>query len=295
MTDRVWRTTHWQRIRNESPTVLLRLGRACASALMVCALFVSTGCFWGGKKSGGVLPAVTTSQRASRTELGARLADLDRQLAAGGGGKALASLRLEATVLRNRLEEGDFRVGDRFLITISQDAQQRSDTASVRDSLMVSLVGLPDVSLKGTLRAELNDKLSAHVARFLRNSTVRTIVFTRVAILGAVSRPGFFVAPPDRPISELLMVAGGTLADANLNDLQVYRNGSTLLDKKEARTAFNEGRTLEELDVQSGDEIRIPLKKRFSPQAIVQVVFFASSIFLAIVQFIRFYYTQQTS
>ena len=233
-------------------------------------------------------------QRATRADLISRSVAVERDLSAGSPkDKDRSKLQAESALLKTRLSRGDFHPGDRFLITIIQDAASRSDTATVRDSLLVSLVGLPDVSLQGILRSELNEKLSAHVARFLRNSSVRTIVFTRVAILGGVMRPGFYVVPPDQPIGDLLMVAGGSVVDARLNDLQVNRGSSTLISVKESRKALKEGLTLEQLDVQSGDEINIPIKRRYNAQTIFQVLFFASSIFFAAVNFLKFYYSQQ--
>ncbi len=240
------------------------------------------------------VPVPPGAQRATRTELTARLSQVEQSIAAAGGrGKEGVRLEAEAQSLRRRLEEGDFRAGDRFLITLSQDAAQRSDTASVRDSLLVSLAGLPDLSLRGTLRSELNEKLGAHVARFLRNSSVRTLIFTRLAILGAVGSPGYYSVPPDRPMSDVLMMAGGAAKDANLGKLEVKRGGSVILSSKAANKAITEGRTLEQLDLQSGDELRIPAKRKASAQAIVQIMFFASTIFFAAINFIRFYYSQQ--
>ncbi len=290
MTERASRVTRRQQTGNETHAGAAGRWRPFANALIFCALFVV---------GAAGLPAVGAQkappvQRATRADLKARADAIERELAVSGiRDKDMARLRAEASALKVRLTQGDFHPGDRFLITITQDAATRSDSATVRDSLLVSLVGLPDVSLQGTLRSELTEKLGAHVARFLRNSSVRTIVFTRVAILGGVMRPGYYVVPPDQPIGDLLMVAGGTAVDARLSDLQVNRGASTLISVKEARKALRDGRTLEELDVQSGDEISIPTKRKYSPQVIFQVLFFASSIFFAIVNFLKYYYSQQ--
>ncbi len=194
--------------------------------------------------------------------------------------------------LRTRLEKGDFRVGDRFVITLRQDSV-RSDTASVRDSLKVSVANLPDVSLAGVLRSELDERMSAHVARYLRNVVVRTSVLTRVAILGAVRNPGFYYASPDRPISDLVMVAGGPADQANLNELEVSRGATKLLKSQDSKQAVKEGKTLEQLDVQSGDEVKIPIKRKINWQTVVQMAFVISSLFFAALQFLQWYYNRQ--
>lgn len=292
MTERALRVTRWQQFGNNALTFLRgrRLGRGAAALL--CAGLIGGMALPGAASAQQGQPAPL--QRATRAELTARSSEIERELVASNlKDKDKSKLRAEAALLTTRLSQGDFHPGDRFLITITQDGTTRSDTASVRDSLLVSLVGLPDVSLQGTLRSELNEKLSSHVARFLRNSSVRTIVFTRVAILGGVARPGYYVVPPDQPIGDLLMVAGGTTTDARLNDLQVKRGASTYISVKDSRKALKEGRTLEQLDVQSGDEINIPVKRKVSPQTVFQILFFVSSIFFAVVNFLKFYYGQQ--
>lgn len=233
------------------------------------------------------------AQRATRAALAERLAILEQQIGAGklsGSSKTRADAEISA--VRMRLQQGDFRVGDRFVITMRQDSVT-SDTASVRDSLKVSVANLPDVSLGGVLRSELDERMTAHVARYLRNVTVRTSVLTRVAILGAVRTPGFYYAAPDRPITDLVMVAGGPAEQANLNELEVGRGSTKLLTAKDSRKAVKEGRTLEQLDVQSGDEVKIPIKRKVNWQLVIQSMLVISSLFFAGLQFLQWYYNRK--
>ncbi|MDQ8168705.1 MAG: hypothetical protein P3C09_13195 [Gemmatimonadota bacterium] len=233
------------------------------------------------------------AQRATRSELVARVAELERSTAPGQpSGVARTRAVAELAAIRNRLQDGDFRVGDRFIVTLRQDSV-RSDTASVRDSLKVTIAGLPDVRLTGVLRSELDERMSSHVARFLRNVSVRTGVLTRVAIQGAVRNPGFYYVDPDRPVSDLVMVAGGPVELANLNEAEISRGAAKVLSTKDSKRAIKEGRTLEQLDVQSGDEVRIPAKRgRPSFQAVVQLLFVFSSLFFAFLQFLQWYYNR---
>lgn len=155
---------------------------------------------------------------------------------------------------------------------------------------MSSIFDLPDLSVKGVLRSELGERLSSHVARYLRNATVRVNVLTRVGIFGAVQVPAYYYASPDRPVSELVTLAGGARADANLNQLEIERGGRKILSSKESKTALKSGRTLEQLDVQSGDDVRIPAKRKINWQVVIQLFFIVSSLFFAFIQFIQWYY-----
>jgi protein involved in polysaccharide export with SLBB domain len=157
----------------------------------------------------------------------------------------------------------------------------------------VAVFNLPDFSVGGVLRSELEDKLGAYVGRFLRNAAVRTTLLTRVSVTGAVTKPGFYYAVPDRPINDLLTSAGGPLADANVAKLSVSRMGRRILSERAAKRAMEAGITLEALDVQSGDTVHIPLKRKVNWQLVVQLAFVTMSLFFALLQFMQWYYNRQ--
>jgi protein involved in polysaccharide export with SLBB domain len=231
-------------------------------------------------------------QRATRSELGARFADLERQASVSPQKEARRRAALEAAAIRDRLAAGDFRVGDRFLLTVRQDSV-RTDTITVRDSLKAAVLNLPDVSLAGVLRSELEERLQTHVARYLRNTDVRTNLLTRISVLGAVARPGFYYAAPDRSVTDLVMLAGGPAPNANLSQLEIRRSGVTILKAKNSKRPIKEGRTLEQLDVQSGDDVLIPEKRKINWQLVIQFFFIVSSLMFALINFLRWYYDRQ--
>jgi protein involved in polysaccharide export with SLBB domain len=271
-------------------THLLRgLGILVSAALVGAPVAVS------GQTSPSSPPARTVSwQRASRTELTAHLQDLERIASSGKlKGDAKNANTEEIADTRKRLANGDFNVGDKFLVTITQDSV-RTDTVTVTDSLIVSFFALEPVSVRGVLRSELNDRMNAHVARFLRNVSVRTSLLTRLSVLGAVGRPGFFYYSPDQPISGVVMLAGGPAPTADLTKLEVYRGTRRIISDKDSKSALKDGRTIEELNIQSGDEIRIPVVRKFNWQIILQLLFLASTLFLTLINFLRWYYNRDT-
>lgn len=235
--------------------------------------------------------APASQQRATRAELRERLAALEQQ---GARGRADARAQDELLSIRSRLSDGDFKPGDRFVVYLRQDSV-RSDTLVVRDSLRVAVLNLPEFSVAGILRSELEDKLSSHIARFLKNASVRTSLLTRVSLTGAVKSPGFYYAVPDRPINDLLTSAGGPLPEADLNKLSIARLGRVLLRGKSAKRVVEDGRTLESLDIQSGDTVHIPTKRKLNWQMIIQLAFIAMSLMFALLQFVQWYYNRQDS
>ena len=261
------------------------------------ALALSFVASLGAARSSAQDVAPTGIQRATRAQLADRVAELERQLAGNVRGLDRNRAMSEVATIKRRLEEGDFPVGTQFVVTLTTAEQVRADTVSVRDSLLVAIttqVGtLPDASVKGVLRSELNERLSAHVARYLRNAQVRANVLTRITILGAVQRPGIYSVSPDRPVGELIMIAGGPAQDAKLDELEISRSGRKVVSLKDSKRLLKEGRTLDQLDVQSGDDVRVPQKRRINWQAILQVLAIASTLFFAVIQFLQFYYRQQ--
>ncbi|MBL0937508.1 MAG: SLBB domain-containing protein [Gemmatimonadaceae bacterium] len=157
----------------------------------------------------------------------------------------------------------------------------------------MSILNLPDFSVRGVLRSELDEKLTQHVARYIRNASIRSSVLTRISILGAVRAPGFYYASPDRPVSDILMLAGGPAPEANLGQFELRRGTITLLTPKQSKQLLESGRTLEQLDVQSGDEFRIPMKRKMNWQLIIQLFFILSSLFFAVFQFLQWYYGRE--
>lgn len=259
------------------------LRRACGAALL--GLAVAT-----------VTTAQQTSQvaqRATRVELATQLATLESAISTGSlkGDKRDDAVRSIADI-KDRLDNGDFKVGDRFVYTIVMDSV-RSDSASVRDGLNVTVMGLPDVSLKGVLRSELDSMLTRHVLKYVKNASVRTVFLVQVSVLGAVARPNFYWMSLDKPLSELITVAGGPVMDANLREVEIKRANRVVLKSKDSRKALEEGRTLEQVDIRSGDEVRIPMKRKINWGQIIQLMFVASSLFFAAIQFIQWYYNRQ--
>jgi len=196
----------------------------------------------------------------------------------------------ESTVVRTRLDQGDFRVGDRVVLIVEDPAplrgaaeragvkseeQQLSDTFTVGagQELLLPVVGT--VSLKGALRSELQPIVAREIARFIRDPVVHARALLSVGVTGEVARPGYYAVPGDAVVAMLLTAAGGPTKDAEMKKLKLDRAGKTLWEGNEFRRAIAEGRTLEDLRVQAGDQLIVPSNKRsdlFSPIRFIAVL-----------------------
>ena len=80
----------------------------------------------------------------------------------------------------------------------------------------------------------------------------------RLSILGSVGQPGFYVVPADMLLSEAMMMAGGPAGDADMDDLRIERGPTRLMSGEELEEAMRVGRTLDQLNLQAGDQLFVP-------------------------------------
>jgi len=163
----------------------------------------------------------------------------------------------DAGVIRARLNDGDFRVGDQITLVVEGEPNLSGDYP-VEGGPRISLPGLGTISLNGVLRSELESHLTKELSRFLQNPVVRAQPRVRISVQGAVGSPGFFTVPADMLLSELLMHAGGPGGSANLEQLRIERVGQRLWEGDELRVMLADGRTLDQLNVRGGDELIVP-------------------------------------
>jgi protein involved in polysaccharide export with SLBB domain len=165
--------------------------------------------------------------------------------------------REEARLIQHRLEEGDFQVGDQILVSVEGE-QDLSATFLVMGGLVVSMPVIGDVPLRGVLRSELEAHLADHLARFIRDPRVQARSLVRIAILGEVGRPGFYLVPSELPLSDALMLAGGPSASAELQKTRVVRGTDQIWTGSALQRALAEGQTLDRMSLRAGDQIVIP-------------------------------------
>ncbi len=266
-------------------------GKPWFTLLAGALLMSSAGCARLGLFQSSPPPAPLV--QGTRGEIAARVAELEQSLANNdlrGSSRRDAELTLEE--LRGRLETGDFQVGDQFVITVVQDTVG-VDTASVREGLVVSFAALPEVGVNGVLRSELQPRLQAHLDRYVRNASLRVNVLTRIAVLGYVGRPGYYSVSADRPVSEVIMMAGGPTPLTKLDKITVKRDDKELVGTREWNRAVKDGLTLAQLGVQPGDQIEVGGSQPRNWFRVFQIIFFASSAFFALVRLLLFIYPEE--
>ncbi len=185
--------------------------------------------------------------------------------------------RAQADEVRARLEQGDFAVGDRILLVV-ETQPTLTDTFTVDDGQVLTLPTIGEVPLRGVIRAELGVHLQDYVSRYVRQPRLRAEPMMRVAIMGAVVRPGFYIVSAQMLVAEVIMVAGGPGGQAITDEIRVERAGRTIWDADRLRQAMIDGRTLEQLSLREGDYIVVPQRGGASAESTLRIVTFLLTV-----------------
>jgi protein involved in polysaccharide export with SLBB domain len=263
------------------------LASADAQAAAVPATAQSQGVVAPAARDTMPRPAVDAwSPHATRAELSAALQAAQRTAAAGDR-KQRERAGGEVAAIQRRLRNGDFQVGDRITVSLSGDTTRRE--VAVRDGVVIDLPsGIPPLSLAGVLRAELNDVVTAHFRKYLRDPIVSARPLLRLTVSGAVGRPGTYTVPYDTPVSEIVMAAGGLGSGSRVDEISIRRDGEEVVKAKQFTSLTREGRTVEQAGMRPGDEIFVPTRGnafRFGTTA--RTVFFTLSALTAVLALIR--------
>lgn len=160
-------------------------------------------------------------------------------------------------------EAGRFEVGDVVVLDVA-GVPALSDTFQVRDGLVLQLPNIPPLSLAGVRRADVQTHLSQELGRYLVNPAVRAYALVRLAVMGAVEKPGYYVVRSDAPLNDAVMLAGGLTREANPDKISVRRGGQTVIEEGSMRSALAMGATVETLQLHTGDQITIKERRHIS-------------------------------
>jgi protein involved in polysaccharide export with SLBB domain len=207
-------------------------------------------------------PVDVRRPQATRTELEAGLANLQQVIASPAYSKSLRRAKeIEADLVRQRLAEGDFQVGDQIDVVVVNEPTLTSKFTVLADRTL-SLPQLPPITVRGVLRSEIRDYLTNQIGKYVKNPQV-TIQgsYIRLAIMGGVGKPGYYSLPADNLVSDAIMTAGGPVGDVRIEKSKVRRNGQDVIPEGELQKAIEQGLSLDQLNLHGGDELVVDAKR----------------------------------
>ena len=174
-----------------------------------------------------------------------------------------------AHVAKHRLQFGDFGVGDLIVLSV-QDQPSLSDTFTVTAGRHLQLPSMGDLDLTGVLRSELTERVTAHIAEYVRYPVVRATPLIRLSIVGAVAHPGYYELAADLPVSDWIMRAGGPTPTADLDKLELRRGGEKARLSAQPGTPIPAGAMVDPLSLRSGDEIVVGERTQIGATTVFQ-------------------------
>lgn len=142
--------------------------------------------------------------------------------------------------------------------------KELSAQVMVRPDGMVSLPLLNDVQAGGLTPEQFRERVSAGAAKYVESPSVTVIVkqinSRKVSVMGEVVKPGIYPLLAPTTVLQLLALAGGPTAFADVKDISVVRT----IDGKTTRLLFNykevaRGRRMEQnVLLLPGDTVIVP-------------------------------------
>jgi protein involved in polysaccharide export with SLBB domain len=156
--------------------------------------------------------------------------------------------------ISRRLREGDVWPGDIVdLRVLGEDRWTMNYT--VTPMRTISLEAIDPIDVSGVLHSELEERIATSLGRYLREPRIEVDVLKRVGVLGNVGNPGFYTTQGNALVSDVIMLAGGPGANANVDKIEFRRLGEPL---DIGPQVVWQSMSLDELGIQSGDEVYVP-------------------------------------
>jgi protein involved in polysaccharide export with SLBB domain len=188
----------------------------------------------------------------------------------------------EADLIRTRLEKGDFEVGDVITLTVAGQPTLTSDfTVSPGYILVLPEIDEP-VQLKGVLRSELRDVITAHLSKYIRDPRVYVQSKVNISVWGDVGNPGYLTVSAESRLTDVLVTAGQPNQTAKMDKIKIKRGDDTIWDGDELEQAIIQGRTLDQLNLRAGDSIEVPGKSSRSWGDVIRSMYYLVPLSLAI-------------
>lgn len=153
-------------------------------------------------------------------------------------------------------------------ITVLVFGYEEFDTQGVVSSdgtLVMPLVG--ELQVAGLTRSGFEEKVRQALREYIREEIVLTVSIRNtsrdmVSVLGSVRDPSNYPVIGQASLFEVLSMAGGTLEDADLRNIRVYRQHSPLVQSRVDLTWHLEQGQIDSspLHIQPGDIILVPRK-----------------------------------
>jgi polysaccharide export outer membrane protein len=165
--------------------------------------------------------------------------------------------------------------GDLIVIEIWREPDL-SDTVQVDNTGIAVFPKLGPIAVTGISADSLQGLLVSRYAQYLQNPSIRVSVLRRIAIWGAVVRPGNYPVDLTMTITDALALAGGATPQGKTDKVEL-RRGS----ERNVLDLSGNIRQVGDISLHSGDQLYVPERSWMSRNAPVVITALAAATSLA--------------
>ena len=177
-----------------------------------------------------------------------------------------------------------FQPGDAVRIRVWELYQEENKNLNLSGDYAINPDGfivmpiIGEVKVEGLTVYELMQTLDTKFREYLKNPFIEVRPLIRITLQGAFNRPGAYLVDPSSSLWNVVALAGGPRGDCDLKRMWVERGGEVVI--KSVLHSFEKGYSLEEIGIESGDQILAPARSRININFFVGVTNLFASIVL---------------
>ncbi len=177
-----------------------------------------------------------------------------------------------------------FQPGDAVRIQIWELYQEAQSNVNLSGDYPIDPEGyiimplMGEIKVRGLTVYELAQTLQEKLKAYVRNPYVLARPLIRLTMQGAFNRPGSYLVDPASSYWTLVAQAGGPSANCDLKGMSVERGGQVII--KKLLDSFERGISLEEIGIESGDQIIAPSRSTIDLGMLISVINLLASVVL---------------
>ncbi len=161
---------------------------------------------------------------------------------------------LSGTIMHISAQELNPGDGVRLIFLDITDAISGDYYIQPDGKLQLPVIGI--ISTEGKKFPEIKKIISDKYNELYKNPELTILVLFRINILGEVNSPGYYYVTEEQKFTGILALAGGVTGDADLENVYIIRNDTEI--ELDVETIMQEGNTVSDFGLQTGDQIYIP-------------------------------------
>ena len=137
---------------------------------------------------------------------------------------------------------------------------------------------LGEIKVRGMTVFELQQLIQEKLRMYMKNAYVLVRPLIRLTMQGAFNRPGSYMVDPAGSYWGLVAMAGGPSWNCDLKKMSVERGGQVVI--KKLLDSFERGVSIEEIGIESGDQINAPTRSILDIGMLIGLVNLLASMLL---------------